>query len=101
MKERKISVSTKLLICGELKKDETIFRIHVSFRWNVTRYGIKLNRLPPASEKFLDYCQITDLLDREIFESEWDFYDLREAINFQRGLCTKLGLPDPLDIVKN
>ena len=82
----KVSVSTKLLICGKLKKDETIFRIHVSF-----------DKLPPASENF----QITDLLDRRIYESEWDFYDLREAINFQRGFCMKLGLPDPLDIVKN
>ena len=90
MKERKISVSTKLLICGELKKDETIFRIHVSF-----------DKLPPASENFLDKFQITDLLDRRIYESEWDFYDLREAINFQRGLCMKLGLTDPLDIAKN
>ncbi len=86
MKERKISVSTKLLICGKLKKDETIFRLHVSF-----------DKLPPDSENF----QITDLLDRRIYESEWDFYDLRQAINFQRGLCMKLGLPDPLDIDKN
>ena len=60
-----------------------------------------LDKLPPASEKFLDKFQITDLMDRRIYESEWDFYDLRQAINFQRGLCMKLGLPDPLDIDKN
>ena len=90
MKERRISVSTKLQICGKLKKDETIFRIYVSF-----------DKLLPASEKFSNKFQITDLMDRRIYESEWDFYDLRQAINFQRGLCMKLGLPDPLDTVKN
>ena len=97
----KVSVSTKLLICGNLKKDETIFRIHVLFRWYCTKHGIKLDKLPPASENFLDKFQITDLMDRVIYESEWDFYDLREAINFQRGLCMKLGLSDPLNIAKN
>ena len=63
--------------------------------------GLSSTNFHQPQKNFLEHCQITDLLDREIFESEWDFYDLRKAINFQRGLCMKLGLPDPLDTVKN
>ena len=47
-----------------------------------------IDTLPTTDEKFFEAFP-------NGYKSEWNFYDHREAVNFQLVLCEAWGLPDP------